>query len=57
MDIRQVSSPAETKTFDTDQLRANYLIGSVFVVGEISMTYSHLDRTVVGGGRPRRTLR
>ncbi|PCJ10066.1 MAG: 5-dehydro-4-deoxy-D-glucuronate isomerase [Rhodobacteraceae bacterium] len=50
--VRQVSSPAETKTFDTAQLRANYLITDIFVPGGVTMTYSHLDRTVIGGAMP-----
>lgn len=52
MDIRQACSPDETRGFDTTQLRANYLIESLFRSGEISMTYSHLDRTVVGSAVP-----
>lgn len=52
MDIRQVSSPAETRRFDTSQLRAAYLIEELFKSDEICMTYSHLDRTVVGGAMP-----
>lgn len=51
-DIRQVSSPTETRHFDTAQLRANYLVQSLFRPGELSLTYSHLDRTVVGGVMP-----
>ncbi|MGQ7848206.1 5-dehydro-4-deoxy-D-glucuronate isomerase [Granulosicoccus sp. 3-233] len=52
MEIRQVSSPAETRRFDTSELRAAYLIEQLFKSGEICMTYSHLDRTVVGGAMP-----
>jgi len=52
IDIRQVCSPTETKSFDTGQLRANYLITDIFRPGEVSMTYSHLDRTIVGGAMP-----
>lgn len=52
MDIRQVSSPAETRHFDTRQLREAYLMETLFRSGEICMTYSHLDRTVVGGAVP-----
>lgn len=55
MDIRQVSSPAESRTFTTSELRAAYLIETLFRVGEISLTYSHLDRTVVGGAMPTET--
>ncbi len=52
MDIRQVCSPQETKTFDTASLRKNYLIDRLFSEGETRLTYSHLDRTVVGGAVP-----
>ena len=52
MDIRQVSSPTETRGFDTRQLRSAYLIDTLFASGEICMTYTHLDRTVVGGAMP-----
>lgn len=52
MDIRQVCSPQETKGFETSQLRANYLVGDLFSSGQINMTYSHLDRTIVGGAVP-----
>lgn len=49
MPIRQVLSPAETKQLDTDGLRSNYLLEGLFQNGAISMTYSHLDRTIIGG--------
>jgi len=52
IDVRQVCSPTETKTFDTSQLRANYLIAQIFISDQITMTYSHLDRTIVGGAMP-----
>jgi 4-deoxy-L-threo-5-hexosulose-uronate ketol-isomerase len=52
MEIRQVCSPQETKTFDTAVLRKNYLIDAMFEPGRIHMTYSHLDRTVVGSVVP-----
>jgi 4-deoxy-L-threo-5-hexosulose-uronate ketol-isomerase len=52
MDIRQVCSPQETRGFDTGQLRENYLVSDLFAQGQINMTYSHLDRTIVGGAVP-----
>lgn len=52
LSIRQVSSPTETKGFDTEQLRGNYLLQSIFINGEVTMTYSHLDRSVIGGVVP-----
>lgn len=52
IEIRQVCSPAETKTFDTKKLRENYLIEDIFRAGKVTMVYSHLDRTIVGGAVP-----
>lgn len=50
--VRQAISAAEAKTFDTDALRKNFLISDIFTPGEIRLTYSHLDRTIVGGAMP-----
>ncbi len=50
--IRQSISAAEAKSFDTDALRENFLITDIFAPGEIRLTYSHLDRTIVGGAMP-----
>lgn len=50
--VRQVCSPEETKQFDTSELRKNYLIENLFQTDKINMTYSHLDRTIVGGVSP-----
>lgn len=55
IEIRQVSSPTETKGFDTKQLRENYLVQNIFVADQVTMTYSHLDRSVVGGAMPTTT--
>lgn len=52
IEIRQVCSPAETKSFDTKELRENYLLEDVFQDGDVTMVYSHLDRTIVGGAVP-----
>ena len=57
MPIRQVLSPTETRQLDTDGLRNNYLIDDLFKAGEINMTYSHLDRTIVGGIIPTGALK
>lgn len=52
IDVRQSCSPAETRGFDTDILRDTFLIEDLFQPRAIRMTYSHLDRTVVGGALP-----
>lgn len=50
--IRQAVSPAEARGFDTDALRSNFLVTDLFAPGEIRMTYSHVDRTILGGVVP-----
>lgn len=52
MPVRQAISAAEARTFDTDALRASFLITDIFEAGRIRLTYSHLDRTIVGGVVP-----
>lgn len=52
IEIRQVSHPEAVKRFDTAELRRHFLIESLFVSGEVKLTYSHLDRAIVGGAMP-----
>jgi 4-deoxy-L-threo-5-hexosulose-uronate ketol-isomerase len=50
--VRQAVSPTEAMGFDTASLRSNFLVEGLFAEGEMRMTYSHYDRTVVGGVLP-----
>ncbi|UEM02804.1 5-dehydro-4-deoxy-D-glucuronate isomerase [Skermanella mucosa] len=50
--VRQVSHPDAVRTFDTETLREQFLIPSLFEADEIALTYSHIDRLVVGGATP-----
>jgi 4-deoxy-L-threo-5-hexosulose-uronate ketol-isomerase len=52
VESRQAIDPQTAATFGTDRLRAEFLIQSLFTPGEIRITYSHLDRLVVGGAMP-----
>ena len=52
IDVRQVSHPEAVKRFDTQELRRHFLIESLFVPGEVTLTYSHLERLIVGGAQP-----
>ena len=52
MDIREPIHSEHAKTLDTSGLRRHFLIDRLFVPGEITMTYSHIDRIVVGGAQP-----
>jgi 4-deoxy-L-threo-5-hexosulose-uronate ketol-isomerase len=52
MDIRYAATPADSKQYDTERLRKEYLIENLFVPGALNMTYSHVDRMITGGALP-----
>ena len=52
MEIRYAVHPQEAKTYDTTGLREHFLIERLFRPGEIVLTYSHVDRFIVGGVLP-----
>lgn len=52
MEIRYASHPQAVKAFDTEQLRQEFLIESLFVADKLTLTYSHVDRYIVGGAVP-----
>jgi 4-deoxy-L-threo-5-hexosulose-uronate ketol-isomerase len=52
MQIYQAISQREAQSFDTEQLRDNFLIESVFQKNQISLSYTHYDRVVLGGAMP-----
>jgi 4-deoxy-L-threo-5-hexosulose-uronate ketol-isomerase len=52
IDERQAAHPRDVRAYDTNGLREDFLIERVFAQGEISLTYSHYDRMIVGGAMP-----
>jgi 4-deoxy-L-threo-5-hexosulose-uronate ketol-isomerase len=52
MDIRHAIHPDHAKTLDTAGLRRHFLVDSVFAPGGMTLTYSHIDRIIVGGIMP-----
>ncbi len=52
MDTRQSIHSDHAKTLDTLGLRREFLVEQVFRPGELTMTYSHIDRIVFGGIMP-----
>ena len=49
MEIRQPVHSEHAKSLDTAGLRRHFLIERIFVPGEITLTYSQIDRIIVGG--------
>jgi len=52
MDIRYASHPNEVKKYDTSELREHFLMESLFAPNELVLTYTHVDRFIVGGVLP-----
>lgn len=52
MEIRYATNPTETKSYDTEKLRQEYLMQNLFVPGQLSMVYTHVDRFIIGGVIP-----
>ena len=44
--------PRDTKTLDTQQLRADFLIDNLMIDDQINLCYTHYDRLIVGGAKP-----
>jgi 4-deoxy-L-threo-5-hexosulose-uronate ketol-isomerase len=49
MEIRQPVHSEHAHTLDTAGLRRHFLIEKIFVPGQITLTYSQIDRIIVGG--------
>ena len=49
MEIRQPVHSEHARTLDTAGLRRHFLIERIFVPGQITLTYSQIDRIIVGG--------
>ncbi|OUL61665.1 5-dehydro-4-deoxy-D-glucuronate isomerase [Flavobacterium sp. AJR] len=45
-------SPKETKQMDTETLRENFLIETIFSAEQVKLTLSHYDRYIIGGAMP-----
>jgi 4-deoxy-L-threo-5-hexosulose-uronate ketol-isomerase len=51
-EVKQMPAPEAVPKMTTDDLRSNFVVERVFVPGDISLTYTYLDRMVVGGAMP-----
>jgi 4-deoxy-L-threo-5-hexosulose-uronate ketol-isomerase len=52
MDTRQPIHSDHAKTLDTAGLRNHFLVEKIFVPGQLELTYSQIDRIIVGGAMP-----
>ena len=49
---RYANSPKDSKRYDTEELRENYLVEDIFKDDQIELVYSHVDRIIFGGIKP-----
>lgn len=52
MDVRQPIHSDHVRTLDTEGLRRHFLVDRLFVQDELALTYSQIDRIIVGGAMP-----
>ncbi|QTN26328.1 5-dehydro-4-deoxy-D-glucuronate isomerase [Rhodoferax sp. AJA081-3] len=52
MQIRQPVHSEHAKTLDTESLRRHFLVEDLFVADNVTLTYSQIDRIIVGGIMP-----
>ena len=52
MQLHYFSSPEETNTLSTDELRSRFMISGLFRPGEVTAHYTDLDRMIVGAALP-----
>lgn len=51
-ELRYANHPDDFRSYDTTRIRKEFLIETLFVPGEIMLTYSMYDRYIVGGAMP-----
>ena len=51
-ELRYAAHPEDARHYDTQRLRRDFLIETLFVKDEVQMVYSMYDRMVVGGAMP-----
>jgi len=52
LDIRYANHPDDVKRYTTEELRRHFLVDTVFDADAAKLTYSHVDRIMVGGIMP-----
>lgn len=56
MELRTATSPRDVKHYTTQRLREEFLIEELFVLGEMRLVYSHIDRIITGAVVPVSTV-
>lgn len=56
MDIRQPANPRDFESYTTQRMREEFLVQNLFVPGSVNLTYSYIDRMIIGGICPDKPL-
>lgn len=51
-EVRYANHPEDSKWYDTEKLRKEYHVSTLFEKDDICLTYSHQDRIIFGGAMP-----
>ncbi|GAA4131658.1 5-dehydro-4-deoxy-D-glucuronate isomerase [Aminobacter aganoensis] len=52
MKVLYGAAPEDIKSYDTQRLRDAFLISDLFAADAVSLTYTHVDRLILGGAMP-----
>ncbi len=52
MDVRWVANAKQVERMNTQELRETFLLENLFVTGTLQLTYSDMDRIIVGSAVP-----
>jgi 4-deoxy-L-threo-5-hexosulose-uronate ketol-isomerase len=56
MDIRQPANPRDFDSYTTERIREEFLVQNLFKPGSLNLTYSYIDRMVIGGACPEKPI-
>jgi 4-deoxy-L-threo-5-hexosulose-uronate ketol-isomerase len=56
MDLRHPANPKDFESYTTERMRQEFLVQQLFVPGSIKLTYSFIDRMIIGGACPESPL-
>ena len=56
MDIRQPANPKDFESYTTERMRKEFLVQNLFLAGSVNLTYSYIDRMIIGGICPNKPL-
>jgi 4-deoxy-L-threo-5-hexosulose-uronate ketol-isomerase len=51
-ELRRACNPVDTKSYDTDRLRKEFLVPTVFTKDEVNLSLSQYERYMIGGAFP-----